>query len=144
MSYDVQNFEGGPVLDYVGTIGSSLRTPPYGAQFEWKLLTTVGYSVGPATVSLTWRHLPSVQHAAHVTNPAATTLDTDSYDRLDLATRWSLNSVWEFRAGVDNLLDTEPNTVGIVPGVTTAAGITDSGSYDVIGRRFYGAVTARF
>jgi outer membrane receptor protein involved in Fe transport len=85
-----------------------------------------------------------VQHAAHVTNPAATTLDTDSYDRLDLATRWSLNSVWEFRAGVDNLLDTEPNTVGIVPGVTTAAGITDSGSYDVIGRRFYGAVTARF
>jgi iron complex outermembrane receptor protein len=143
-SYDVQNFAGGPVLEYAGTIGAPISSPPYGAQLRWKLYTTLAYSVGPASVSLGWQHLPEAKNVAHVTNPTATTLSSPSYDRFDLAARWSLNTAFEFRLGVDNVLDAEPNRVGIVPGVTTATGETDLGAYDVIGRRYYGAVTARF
>ena len=84
-SYDVQNFVGGPVLEYAGTVGAPISSPPYGAQFRWKLFTTVGYTAGPATLSLAWRHLPSADHVALATNPAATQLSVPSYDIFSLA-----------------------------------------------------------
>ena len=144
-SYEVTNFKGGPVLDYAGSIGSPLGSPPYGAQFKWKLYSTVGYSVGPASVSVAWRHLPGARNIGLVTNPVATTLSTDSYDQFDLAGRWAITDALTLRAGVDNVFNRDPNTVGIVPGVTTAAGVSDvAGSYDVLGRRFYVGLAARF
>jgi iron complex outermembrane receptor protein len=143
-SYEVQNFEGGPVLDYRGTIGSPITAPPYGAQFGWKLYTTLGYNLGPATVSLGWRHLPGAEHFAHVTSATATQLSTPSYDQVDLAARWSVTDNLAVRLGVDNLFDEDPLAVGIIPGVTTAAGLTDLGAYDLSGRRFYMAVSAKF
>lgn len=146
--YDVVNFKGGPTTHYVDTItatsGSPLQTPPYGAQFRWKFYTTVGYAVGPAGVNVAWRHLPSVRNAALATSTTATQLPTPSYDLFDLSAHWSFGETYELRAGVDNLFNKLPLTVGIVPGVTTAAGVTDTGSYDVLQRRFYVGGVAKF
>ena len=143
--YDVQVVAGAPAIHYADTIGAPITSPPYGAQFRWKLYTTIGYTVGPVTMTLDWRHLPSVKNVVYATNPATTALDTGSYDQVDLSGRWSITSKYELRAGIDNLFDTDPNRVGATPGVTNAAGVTDpSGSYDVLGRRFYVGVTARF
>ncbi|MEJ0038913.1 MAG: TonB-dependent receptor [Gammaproteobacteria bacterium] len=142
--YDVVNFKGGPTTHYADTIGGPIGSPPYGAQFRWKFYTTVGYAVGPAGVNLAWRHLPSVRNVALATNATATQLPTPSYDLFDLSARWSFGSTYELRAGVDNLLNKLPLTVGILPGVTTSAGVTDLGSYDVLGRRFFVGGVAKF
>ena len=143
--YDVQNVAGGPVLHYANTVGAPITAPPYGAQFRWKTFTTVGYKVGPASVAVDWRHLPSARNVALATSSVGTTLPSPSYDELDLATSWTITSKIELRGGIDNLFDRQPPTIGVVPGVTNNAGVTDpAGSYDVIGRRFYIGVTARF
>jgi outer membrane receptor protein involved in Fe transport len=44
----------------------------------------------------------------------------------------------DVRAGVDNLLDNDPPVVRGIPGNT------DAQNYDVLGRRYYLGVTARF
>ena len=148
-AYDIQQAVGAPVIHYAGTIGAAtngmgIGTPPYGAQFRWKLYSTLGYSFGPGQVSVSWRHLPGAKNVALATNPNATTLPTGSYDQFDLNARWSITPTYEIRGGIDNLFDKDPNIVGAIPGVTTAAGVTDTGAYDVLGRRFYVGVKARF
>ena len=41
------------------------------------------------------------------------------------------------RAGIDNLLDPEPEIVGELPGVNNNKGNTLPGFYDILGRRFW-------
>jgi iron complex outermembrane recepter protein len=144
-AYDVQQVAGGPIFHYAGTIGSPITAPPYGAQFRWKLFTTLGYRIGPASVSMDWRHLPGAKNVAQVTSTGNGTLPVGSYDLFDLQGSWSITSHFDVRAGIENVADKQPPTVGIWPGVTNAAGVTDvAGSYDEIGRRFYVGFTARF
>ncbi|BBC71147.1 TonB-dependent receptor [Altererythrobacter sp. B11] len=136
--YEVQNNPGGPVFDYADTIGATIFNPPYGAQFKWKLNTTVGYDFGPGSLSLNWRHTPSVRHFAKATNPTAAQNDIKAYDIFDLAANYRLNDKLQFRAGVDNLFDRDPNIYGAIPGTTDAVGEPEpGGSFDVLGRRFY-------
>lgn len=139
--YRIQTAPGSPVVDYAGSTGFDAST---GAQFKWKTFTTVGYSVGPANVSLRWRHLPSVKNAAKVGNPASTVHDTAAYNEFDLSARYAVSSHWILRAGIENLGDTEPPIVGANPPITTNTGFTDPGNYDTLGRRFYIGLTARF
>ncbi len=144
-SYDVTTVAGGPVIHYANTIGQSIFSPPYGAQFRWKLFMTVGYNMGPASLSLAWRHLPQVNNFAVATNPTSTALPSPAYNEFDLSARWAVNSKWELRLGIDNVGNIQPEIVGAIPGVTNAAGLTDpAGSYDEVGRRFYAGVKARF
>jgi len=136
--YEVQNNPGGPVFDYSDTIGSTIFNPPYGAQFQWKLNTTVGYDFGPGAVSFNWRHTPETRHVARATNPAAEQLDIAAYDIVDLIANYQVSDMLEMRFGVDNLLDTDPNIWGAIPGVTAAVGEPEpGGSFDVLGRRYY-------
>lgn len=144
-AYDVQQVAGGPTFHYAGSIGSPISAPPYGAQFRWKTFSTLGYRVGPASVSMDWRHLPGAKNVAVVTSTSNGTLPVGSYDLFDLQGSWSMTSHFDVRAGINNLFGRQPPTVGKWPGVTNAAGVTDiAGSYDVIGRRFYVGFTARF
>jgi iron complex outermembrane recepter protein len=144
-AYDVQNVAGGETLHYVNS--SITGGPANTSYFRWKFYTTVGFSAGPGTVSLSWRHLPETDNVALVTNPSSTVLPTEKYDIFDLTGRWAITSSLSARLGVENLFDKQPPRVGvnaINPGATTAAGLTDTSSYDVLGRRFYVGVNARF
>jgi outer membrane receptor protein involved in Fe transport len=138
--YEVQVAPGLPTFDYKDAVSS-----PYGSQFKYKLLTNIGYSVGPASVNLMWRHLPRIRNSAKVTNPNATQSDTKAYDYFGLSGRWSINEIWSVRGGIDNLFDKEPPITGEnLPAFTSGIGGTDSSSYDIIGRRYYVGVTAKF
>ena len=82
---------------------------------------------------------------AVVTSTANGTLPVGSYELFDLQGSWAITSHFDVRAGIDNLMNRQPPNVGVWPGVTNAAGVTDpAGSYDVIGRRFFMGFTARF
>jgi outer membrane receptor protein involved in Fe transport len=144
LKYDVQNVAGGVVLHYANTIGAPITAPPYGAQFRWKLFTTLGYRIGPAAISANWRHMPSVNNIGLATDPTSKAVKTASYDEIDMSALWSVTTNFDIRFGVDNLTDKQPPTVGAIPGSTNSAGVTDiAGSYDVIGRRYYLGFTAR-
>lgn len=144
-AYEVQAISGGAITDYAGTVGATIGSPPYGSQYRWKLYTNLGYSVGPASLSLAWRHLPGSKHFALATTPSSAQLSTPSYDQIDLSARWSITPSIGVRLGVDNVLDKDPLKVGVIPGVTAAAGLTDPArTYDVVGRRYYIGVNARF
>lgn len=143
--YEVQNNPGGPVFNYADTVGSTIFNPPYGPQFKWRLNTTVGYDFGPGSISVNWRHLPGARHVIKATNPDAEQLDVGSYNVVDLAARYQVNEIVEFRAGIDNLFDREPNIFGAIPGVTDAVGEPEpGGAWDVLGRRFYIGAKAEF
>ena len=69
----VQVAPGDTPVDYKGSTGFDINT---GVQFTWKSVLTVGYAVGPASVNVRWRHLPSVENAARVLSPTALVSDT--------------------------------------------------------------------
>jgi outer membrane receptor protein involved in Fe transport len=92
-----------------------------------------------------WRHLPAVENAAKVLNPTSGVLDNASNDQIDLTAAWGFGAHLSVRAGVENLFDKEPPIEGEIPGVTSAAGMTDpSGVYDELGRRYYIGMKATF
>jgi outer membrane receptor protein involved in Fe transport len=146
LAYDVQVASNLPAFSYKDSIGSL-----YGAQYKYKTITNVGYAVGPASVNLSWRHLPRVRHNSVVTNPTSTTVATSPYELFGLNGRWSFSDTWSVRGGVDNLFDRQPVRVGanFIPtatgsGVISASGTTDTSNYDIVGRRYYVGFTAKF
>jgi outer membrane receptor protein involved in Fe transport len=157
-------------IDWAGTLGPAAGLGLNGGAFRYKLSTTVTYNVGPASVSVNWRHLPGA-HASSYINASATTTqnpagylsatnetaDVKAYNVFDLSGTYNLNRTYSLRAGVDNLFNTDPAITGatftlpysaasgIFPSVAgSGLGSTDESIYDSIGRRFYVGVRARF
>jgi outer membrane receptor protein involved in Fe transport len=107
------------------------------------MFTTVTWANPWGSLGFTWLHLPGARDASLVVTPSSTILGPGSYDEFNLFGTWKLSPAYELRAGVDNLFDRDPEVIGATPGVTNALGATLP-DYDVIGRRFYVGVRARF
>ncbi len=144
-SLQLQPLAGGPFTQYAGTVGpTSGGLDPY--SFRYKIYTTLGYTLGPANVQLKWRHLPSLKPAP----PAAAGANgPNQYDEFDLSANYALNKNFRFRAGIDNLLDVQPqniasNTTPVTGVFSTGNGVTAPGVYDVLGRRFYFGATINY
>jgi iron complex outermembrane receptor protein len=153
-NYDTTAAPGQPIVHWYGSLGPTLTGTNAGA-YAYKLNTSFGYSVGPATFNLNWRHLPQVNAAGQALNPASNlTLPTSAYDIFDLNSNFTLPYGLLLRAGIQNLLDTQPPTTGAtkalsVGGVPVAlasdgAGTTNPSYYDVLGRRFFVGLKVRF
>ena len=138
LKYDVQNTPGGEILDYAGTVNAAA-----GSQFRYKMYTTLTWANPWGSLGMRWQHLPGAKDGSVVVTPTSTTRGPGSYDEFALFGSWKVNSIYELRAGVDNLFNTDPKIVGAIPGVTNARGETLP-DYDVLGRRFYVGVRARF
>ena len=136
-SYKLQQQPGGAFVEYAGTLGA-------GGQYDYRTFTTFGYDFDNVNLGLRWTHLPEVENAVFATNPNTTVLPTSSYDRFDLFGRWSPRETIELRFGIDNLADADPEIVGANPGQTNAMGLTNTGFYDILGRRYYLGVNFSF
>ncbi len=134
LSYEIQTAAGAPFIDYASTTGNNEAGP----QYRWKLFTTFGYAVGPVSTQIQWRHLPSLPSII----PG--TLANASYDQIDWYGAWAINDALQVRAGVENVADKSPVIVGAIPGVNNSLGTTDPAYYDVLGRRYFIGVTAKF
>jgi len=127
-NYEDNVVEGGAFTDRTGTIDST-----FGNTFpEWKALTSVTWASGPFSVGARWRRVGEIT----VIN---TTEVLPSIDYFDLNGSWSINDTVSLRGGVNNLTDEQPNV--FVPGVQAN---TDPSTYDVLGRRYYVGLTAKF
>jgi iron complex outermembrane recepter protein len=128
--YAVSPFPGAAYINYTGTITNN--------SYRDNLLSTFGYSVGPASLGFRWKHLPAA-------GPDPSTLTTqgaaNAYNEVDFFTSYALTDALTVRGGIDNLMNAWPVWVG-ANASTTAIGDTNA-NYDTIGRRFYIGVKAK-
>lgn len=127
-NYEDNVVAGGKFTDRTGTIASA-----FGKTFpEWKALSSVTWANGPYSVGARWRRVGEI-------NVINTSIILPSIDYFDLNASWSVNDTVSLRAGVNNLTDEQPNVYS--PGVQAN---TDPSTYDVLGRRYYVGLTAKF
>jgi outer membrane receptor protein involved in Fe transport len=144
--FEMQDNPTAQVFDAAGTLDGPNNQ---GGQYDYRLVTTTTYSFGNAQVGLQWRHYPSIKDDDAARDPNTRLLPVDSYNVFNLYSRFQINDNIEFRGGIDNLFDEEPPVVGADPGSATLPidrnlGDTDSGFYDVLGRRFYVGIQMNF
>lgn len=150
LHYRSRELASNPMVDYVGTLGTAQNGLNAGA-FEYRVLATVGYGVGPARVAVQWQHLPSVEQEGAAVGPTIFT-GLKSYNLFNLNATYQLTEDIGLRFGVDNVLNTRPP----IGNVNTVANPTNFGAtslpggqfypqyYDTNGRRFYLGANLRF
>ena len=131
-----------PIRDYVGSFGTG-ENGLQGNNYEYRILTTLGYSWGPAYLGLQWQHLPSIDPVA----PPNT--GYPSYNLFSLQGRYSITDDINLRFGVDNLFNKAPPLGNFNPTADPSLGQLRGGSYnstfyDTNGRRFYFGANLRF
>jgi iron complex outermembrane recepter protein len=134
-----------PWLDFTGTTGPNDVRGVNQFAYDYRLFTTLGYSVGDWSASLRWRHLPSIVPEGTIRTTARYT-ETPSYDVFDVSGRYTFAGKWELRFGIDNLLDKEPPIVNqrTVNERYTQTGVTNPAFYDVLGRRYFVGMKMQF
>jgi iron complex outermembrane receptor protein len=150
--FKAQEFAGGAINEYAGTLGTATR----GSQFDWRTITTLRYGVSNWDVALNWRHLPAIENSLYATDPATTVQGAGAYDMFGLVGNIDVARSLSIGVGVDNLFDRQPERVGAGQVVNIAAvngggtrtyngaGSTVPSFYDVLGRRYFVNVKLRF
>ncbi|WP_409013032.1 TonB-dependent receptor domain-containing protein [Brevundimonas sp.] len=128
-NWERQDLPGAVFTERTGTISNSFGlTLP-----EWKSLTSVNWNNGAFGVGMRWRYQGSVENF----NNRANVIDGIHY--FDLNASWNVNDAIALRAGVNNVTDE------LAPVYSpSVASNTDPSTYDLLGRRYYVGLTARF
>lgn len=137
LRYEIQNTPDAPFLDFAGTIGNS-QIDPYNLSYpDWKVTGTIGYSNDQGGIMLRGRYYGPMQHYASVGVENSTLRGVDSRVYFDLTARAQVDERFELRAGVLNLLDKAPPE-------WVQGSLSDPALYDILQRRFFVGVNARF
>ena len=131
---------GVPEIDFAGTVsyfGAGLGTsfPAWKATIntEWQFLDDY-------KVNVRARYISAMDNRIGLEFPGETEFTgTDSIWYFDMTGTWALNDNVEFRLGVNNVFDRDPETYA--PNVQSG---TDPSTYDVVGRRYFGGIKLRF
>ena len=135
-SFKRQARPGAPFVQNAGTIGGDLSG---GAYPEWKWVTSFTWSAGPVRTTLRWRHIDSMLDFRNVPVFSPTAVNPKAYNAYDLVGWWDVDARVTLRAGVNNLFDKDP------PLFTSYSNSnTDPSTYDVLGRRWFIGMRARF
>lgn len=154
IDFKVQEMDGGPIVDYVGTTGATVKGLNSGSSFEYRIFGTVGYRWGPANISLQWQHMPAAEDASEalfMNGLAAQGTDQNglpAYNLFNLNASYELNDNVRLRFGVDNLFNKWPPRTNIDVNVDPSLGQLPGGGFnllhDVQGRRFSMGATLKF
>jgi len=128
--------------EWKGTFGPAGLSGVNAGSFDYRTFTTASYVQGNWNISLRWRHLPSIEPSAIVSNPNTTIIATPSYNIFDLSGGFVLRQDWRLRFGIDNLFGKDPvftNATRFTRGTAT-----NGGFYDVLGRRAYAGIELSF
>lgn len=136
--FEISSRPGAPFQDYAGAIGPSTTPGAIQSFAKWKVSGSATYDISALQIGLRWRHFGSFDDISTVTNAASTVAGTRAADYFDLVGRVRVSPDFEFRGGVTNLTNKQPQVVGGV------AGITNLGIYDPIGRAFFIGARAKF
>lgn len=138
--YEVQLLPGTAFLDYTGVSnGGALPTSvPPRATPEWKALTSFGFRSDGGSIGARWRYQDKLADVSSVLTPATAQVGVPAYTIWDLFGTVKVAKSFEFRLGVNNLLDKA------LPFVASSQNGTDVALYDAIGRSFYAGTRITF
>jgi outer membrane receptor protein involved in Fe transport len=134
-----------PLVDYVGTNGPT-QNGLYGNSYEFKMLTTVGYTLYDLYLALRWQHLDAVDSTISINDPDTGWTGEPAYDMFDLLGSYQLMDNFRVRFGIENLFNKKPPYTGVNTAATGTelSGGSYSFSHDTNGRRFYVGGTVTF
>ncbi|MDV3257621.1 MAG: TonB-dependent receptor [Sphingomonas sp.] len=144
--YDCAGFYGSTCSG--GTVSSAAPLP----KWRHKLRTTLQMPSGIG-VSLQWRMMGKVQHEFNSSDTALSGTPPLVADKIkaqhyfDLATTFSFGDHYNFRLGVNNILDNDPPLISSGAGSCPAGpcnGNTYPGTWDALGRYIYAGITLDF
>jgi outer membrane receptor protein involved in Fe transport len=69
-------------------------------------------------------------------SPNSNQLGAGSYDVFGLTGSYAIGR-YTLRAGIDNLLDEDPQSINAIPGGDSNSDTTNASFYDVLGRRYF-------
>lgn len=125
-------------IDCAGYFGSCTAQGAGGSP-DFKALLMASYRSGPLMVRTQVRHIGALDPLANIA--ASTPVVADAVNYVDFSGAWQFNDTFEVYAGIDNAFDEEP------PLLTSSWGgdaNTDVTMYDVLGRRYFLGMRARF
>ena len=129
--YESQDTNPSPFLDAKGTLDE-------GGQFDYRMFANVTYAAGDWSAGAAFP-LSAVCERWFRGSQSG---DADPRRRLvqlvDVFGSFRVRESISLRAGIDNLLDPEPEIVGELPGINNNSGNTLPGFYDILGRRYLG------
>ena len=136
--YDQQSLPGGVFYNYRDSIGAVIGS----AHPVWKALLNTNYSIGPFDIGVSERYIGNMRDGGCVTISDVCTLrGVPATFYTDLNGRWKINDMLELRAGVTNVTNQDPR---FYASASSSQGQTDAETYDLIGRRYFVALKARF
>lgn len=142
LGFKVAELPTDPMVDYTGTTGTTANGLNNGA-YEYRVLTTLGYTWGAASLGIQWQHLSGVEDSTEASFPTPTT-GYPSYNLFDLNGTYALSDSVNLRFGVQNLFNKAPplgniNTANTSPATNgqLSGGSYNALFYDTNGRRFY-------
>ena len=133
-----------PWTEWVGTFGPTDLSGVQGGSFDYRTFTTLSYFTNDWNLSLRWRHMPEIKAAGTATPAGTNTLPTPSYNIFDFSGGYTFNDDrMTLRFGIDNLFDKDPPVTNRSPN-NPLGSATNSGFYDVLGRRGYVGLSMTF
>lgn len=132
-SFKVQSLPGEDFVELKGAIGNTQISSTAVSHPEWKYNTSVSYLIGPVEVGARWRHIGNMVDASDADEKIG------AVDYYDLNASWKITDTYSIRGGVTNLTNKQPPYFS-----SYVQANTDPSTYDVLGRRFFVAVKAKF
>ncbi len=138
-----------PMVDFVGTGGTTENGLNAGS-YEYRVLTTLGYTWDGFYLGMQWQHLPAIEDATEAQFGISTpTTGYPSYNLFNLNGSYAVTDAINLRFGVDNLFNKRPplgnrNVSLDGTGPTLPGGSFNTLFYDTNGRRFYFGANLQF
>jgi outer membrane receptor protein involved in Fe transport len=154
LNSSIRAFDGQPLIDYKGTTGTGALGVSTGSSFKYRLFSTLGYNIGPASISMQWQHIPKTEDGDEARflnglSPAGTdNSGLPAYNLFHLNASYVVNETLRLRFGADNVFNIKPPITGIDTNIDRSLGELPGGNYslfhDVQGRRFSFGATVNF
>jgi iron complex outermembrane receptor protein len=135
--YGIQTTSSSPVLQYAGTIGNQQVELNAISHPKVKANYTFTWSVSDLQFALRGRFIGAMSNSNNVGIVGGTQPGIASQSLFDFFAKWRISDSVDAKFVVNNLFDTYPPN-------WTGNAVTDPATYDVLGRRFYMGVTAKF
>lgn len=134
--YKIQTSAAAALLNYAGTIGNNTIDIESLSHPKWRVTASGTYNVGAFSIGVRYRYIDKMKNSVGVGSTVVAN-GVDSVGYFDINARVAISDQFQFRFGVVNVGDTQPP-------VFTGQAATDPSTYDLVGRRFFAGVTAKF
>ncbi len=135
---EITAIPGAPPLDCAGKFGTSCSGTGVPVVLDFKSVLSGTYAAGPFTGRLQWRTLGDLDLLEGQTE-FIDSVDAEHY--FDMSVSFAASDMFELYGGINNLTDNDPPVLGFRLGGPPN---TNTGVYDLIGRRYFLGVRSNF